>query len=222
MGLFDDIPGYREAVEKEQTVRDAAFLPVNESIGGFEVRSMTLPDFMLFRMMKSPLLTFSVPTPAQLSAFLWLLSPDYTPQGGDAKKRFFRRCRQFTLPAKPTIRNKWFMRCWMKKAQARMKVFANVIADARRYVIETFQDRPASVPTVQDETDYYSDATSICGSIAREYGWTEAAILKIPLKRLFQYMKEIGEANGKKVLFNPSDQVKAEWQLEQNRLAQRN
>ena len=183
---------------------------------------MSLQDYLLLRMMKSPLLTFTVPTPEQLTAFLWLLSPDYTPAGGKIRKQFFRRCRQFKLPRKPWFRTGWTTRRWMRKAKARMKVFADTIGDARRYVVETFQDRPATVPTVQDETEYYSDAASICGSVAREYGWTEKTILKMSLKRLFQYLKEISQMHGKKVFFNPSDQIKANWQLEQNRLAQKN
>lgn len=222
MSLFDQIPGYRDAVEKEELVRDAAFLPVNESIGSFEVVPMTLPHYLLLRAMKSPMLTFEVPTPEQLTQFLWLLSPDYTPTESKARKQFFRRCRQFKLPRKPWFRTGWTTRRWMKKAKARMKVFVDTIGDARRYVIETFQDRPGTVSSIQDAIEYFSDATSLCGSMAREYGWSEKAILKMPLKRLFQYLKEIGQAHGKKVFCNPSGDVMAQWQVEQNRLAQKN
>jgi len=44
---------------------------------------------------------------------------------------------------------------------------------------------------VEVEPDYYSDAASLCGMIAREYGWKESDILGLPIKRLFQYLNEI-------------------------------
>ena len=219
MPLLDEIPGLREAVEKEQFIRDAAFQPVNEFLGGFEVRPMTLRQYLLLRLAKSPLLVESVtPTPVQLAAFLWLLSPAYEPKFSRAKRQFNRRTRLFLPPPKPLLPTKRAMARWERKVQAHFFNFTTILAQAREYVAHTMMDRPPVPSTMvnEEEPDYYSDAAYLCGLFAREYGWPENDVLEKPLSRLFQYLNEIRRAHGAKVMFNPSDKVKGDWLWSRN------
>jgi len=214
---IDEVPGLKLALEREAFLRDAAFLPVNESIAGFEAVPMTLREYGLLRLMKSPLLAFTLPTPVQLTQFLWFLSPQYTPVNGKTKQRFLRRCRRyFHPPATPWTRIKFLRRRWERKTLKQLKAFSDVVACARHYVADTFQDRPGNPMGVEVEPDYYSDAASLCGMIAREYGWKESDILGLPIKRLFQYLNEIKNAHGSQAFFAPSDRLKLEWARSQN------
>jgi hypothetical protein len=213
---IDDIPRYRDAVEKEQAVRDAAFLPVCESIAGFDVQPLTLLDYIVLRRIKSPLIADLKTSPEQLAQFLWRLNPDYQPTPCRAKKKFMRRCRQFFPPDR-----RWFLtkRRWRRKVREQYYNFSATLKAAREFMAETMMDRPAIKSSMvgQDEPEYFSDAASLCALFAREYKWAEEQTLSRPLKRIFQYLNEIKRHNGSKVLFNPSDRVKADWLLEVNR-----
>lgn len=83
------------------------------------------------------------------------------------------------------------------------------------FVKESFQDSPAESGI--ESVSYYSFAASIVDVFAKEYGWTEQAILNTPVKRLFQYLKAISRRNGEKTFFNPSDKVRGDWLREVNR-----
>lgn len=210
MSWADDlVPGYKAAVEQESLIRNAAFLPINESVAGYEVRPMTLRHYALLRMMRSPVLTAEIPSPVQLSTFLWLLSPQYNPQG-KGRKKLLRRCREFDLPAKPLIRTNRALRRWNKKAICRMKRFEDVLADARRYVFETFTDKPPVDKEISNP-DYFSDIGWICAQLAREYGWHEEQILNMPIKRVFQYLREIKHSKGETKFFSRSGRLVSDW-----------
>src|SRR5690242_17192433 len=113
--LLDDT-AYAEAVEKEQIIRDAAFLPVNESIGGFLVRPLTLQHLLVLRAMRCPFLRSAIPAPLELAAFLWLLSPEFSP-ASDARVAFLHRC-SFVPPRRPLLCTKRAVARWERKAQA--------------------------------------------------------------------------------------------------------
>lgn len=201
-----NIPGMAEAVEKELTVWDAAFLPVNESVAGFEVRPMTFADCLILRLMKSPLLIGGTPSPLDLVGFLWVLSPDYTPRGGAAKSRFLKRCRAFLPKSPPWFKTKRAVARWEKRSGAALLEAATIIKSARAYVAETFQDRPPRRGEAQDS--YYSDACAICATFAREYGWTRSESLNMPIKQAFQFFKECRQHHRpKSPMFKPSDRV---------------
>ena len=58
-----EIPGYREAVARERLARDASFMPVTETVAGFELVPMTLRQYLILSLMRSPLLTGDTPGP---------------------------------------------------------------------------------------------------------------------------------------------------------------
>jgi len=55
-------------------------------------------------------------------------------------------------------------------------------------------------------------------SLAVEYGWSESAILNLPIKRVFQYQRRIAlRRQPTATLFNASDRVRGKWLEELNR-----
>jgi hypothetical protein len=216
MSFFDDIPGYRDAIRRESFIRDASFLPVNEKLAGFEVRPMTLSDYLSLRLIGSPFLVGGDPTPADIRGFLWRLSPQYSTNSRRARWRHMRKCRAFIPPAEPLLRFPWSLKRWAKKTVQALELQGNVLIAIRAYVEDTFQDWPSSKGQGEN-VSYYSDAASIVASLAREYGWTESAILALPMRRLLQYLKEIRHQGGAKVLFNRSDAIKDRYLADQNK-----
>jgi hypothetical protein len=220
--LLAVIPGYREALGKEQLVRDACFLPVTESVAGFELRPMTLRDYLVLKSARSPLLAGRIPSPDQLLAFLWQLSPWYRPRLSLAtiinRRLFVWHCRRLLPLREPRVRWKMGLPRWQEQAQKRLERAARLVLACREYVKETFQDAPPSSSRAQLDPQFWGDAVALCAVLGREFGWTEDYVLAMPLKRIFQYLKEIGHAHGAKVpLCNPSDAVKADWLRSVNR-----
>lgn len=219
MDLIDQIPGYADAIEKETNSRDAAFLSVTENIGGFEVMPMTLRHYLILRMAKSPLLHGGTPSPVELTAFLWLLSTEYTPVGKWRRFQFVRRCRKFCPPRRPLFETRGAMNRWNKKCATAMARAADIVIAAREYVDAAFVDKPTGKGG--NDVAFYSDACALCASFAEDFGWSQETVLNLPLKVLFQYLKERKERiyakNGKQaLLFNPSDSIRSKWLLKIN------
>jgi hypothetical protein len=219
--LLEIIPGLRAAVEAETLVRDAAFYPVTENVGGFECRPMNLRDFMILRTTKNPLLFNETPSPEELAAFLWLLSPSYNAQG-HGKKKFLRKCRKAFMPPMylalwntKRARARHYLR-WEKKDAA----LARLIKAAQDYMAETFQDRPPVKATLIGgyEAQYFSDAAGLCATLAREFHYSQEEVLSMPMKCLFQFLNEMRQHHGSEIpLTNPSGKVRADWLRAVNR-----
>lgn len=83
-----------------------------------------------------------------------------------------------------------------------------IVNRCKAFVDESLQDFPKSTTSNGFDKEYYSDATIICAEFAREFGWDDESTLDKPLKRIFQYRKEMKqEANPNAILFNQSDRV---------------
>lgn len=204
-----EIPGVAEMVVNERRERDAAFMPVTESIGPFEAIPLTLFHVLLLRLMDSPLLGSAAPTTVDLAAFLWVVSPDYAPKASFRRWLFMRRCRKaFVPPESPRLFKKWRTRSFEKRYAATITRADAIIKAVRAYVDNSFADKSPSKANGGYKPDYYSDAASVCGLFAREYGWTDEDTIHKPLKMLLQFMKEIHHhADPKAVMFNESDRA---------------
>lgn len=227
MGSVLDIPGYKDALEREALVRDASFLPVTERVAGHELVPMTLRHFLILRVMRSPFLFGGTPTPEQLGAFLWLLSPHYSHRltliARWHRSRIMRKLRKLLLPVAPL----WHTKRNSARHERRIKLALfrayELVTGLRDYVEENLQDmQPHGTPVGSVLVEHYSDGAAICATFAREYGWSEEAVLSLPMSRLLQYTKEIRLHHGTKTpLCNPSDAVRAKWMEDQNRGAVR-
>ncbi len=182
--LLDEIPGYKEAVAQETFNRDASFLDLTETVGGVELRSMTLLDFLRLDIAKSPFLHGGIPTATDIAVFCWALSPGYDQQNHSARHKYVKTLRRL--------------------------LYADIVPAIERYIDETFADAPggagiAGIPIT-------SWLAGMVDSIASQYHWSEQMILKLPLKRLFQYRRLISKRmNPQSTFFNPSDKVRGAW-----------
>lgn len=193
------VPGLMEAVAREQINRDAAFLPINETICGFELLPMTLRHYVILLIARNPLLGDAVPSPVQLAQFLWILSPDYSPKGGFRRWRILRRCRKL-IPKGGKNSFKQFGRV------------AEVIEACRKYVDDTFSDTPSRKPSNGFKPSHCSDAATICACFAREFGWKDEYTLSMPLKRIFQYLRDIQRHHDPKIpQFSAADRCLIDW-----------
>jgi hypothetical protein len=207
-----DIPGYAGAVLHERLVRDAAFLGLPETVAGFELRQLTLRDYVLLRAKRMLLLSGGVPEARELAVFLWLMSTGYC-LDERVRKRFFQRCRFFQPPAMPLLRTNRAMARWQKRRFAAIQAMGIVLAAVWQYLEETFQDRPPGGASGPYYPSYYSDASYWCAMLGREHHQSYADTLDLPLKVLWQAVKEIKDHSGKNLagLSNPSDKVVVAW-----------
>jgi len=203
-------------VERESVVRDAAFLGLAfEDIAGYPAVPLTLRHCNLLRLIGSPFMPpFGTPGPQELAAFLWVVNPGFIPgnsrQAIRARNRFFAGCRVFVKPASPIFGLTYRMKAWEKRAGAALEIFARTVAAARSYMDDAFQDRPP-VAEGNNGPDYYSDFCHIAAALMRNYaGLRYETIQRLPVKIIYQFLKEIREHNALSagempVLWNGSD-----------------
>lgn len=70
MTLTDQIPGLREAIEKEQHIRDTSFLELPESLCGFDVSPLTLRHLLTLGAVGSPFIKGGHPMPYDVGVFM--------------------------------------------------------------------------------------------------------------------------------------------------------
>lgn len=180
------VPGYVDAVKRENDVRDAAMLNLNTRICGVEIKQMTLRHWIILDGIDSPLICGINPEPVDVIKFLWVLSPEF---------RIKSPLRQFLF----------------SRRHQKVK-YGDAVVAIRKFVEETFQDRPPNSGDDKWTPPQASFAASIIYSIASKFHWTRESILDMPIKEIFQHMKLIRMssdiANGEKAVgWNESDLI---------------
>lgn len=189
-----EVPGLLDAIRRESLLRN---LPsqVIESIGPFPVVQMTIPRWEILKLAASPLLYARTPSVEELAQFLWVLNPKWNMQA-KGRRRFLRKCAKvFAPPSPPLIRTAWTMNRWTKRHAAQLQRAMELIGAARKYVEDTFADAQMTEPG-QSQPSFYSEGVYLCAFLARHLFYTEAEILAMPLRRVFQYYRNIQEWNG--------------------------
>lgn len=184
---FIIIPGLAEAQAEESALREAAFLPVKESICGIEVEGFSPFHYAILSAAGSPFIYGGTPTTIDIAAFLWVVSPQYSPRSRFTRWRFLRRFRSGFD--------------WLAAMDA-----------IRAYVSAALADGPT--PSGEGGVSYWSALAGIVDSIASQYHWPEREILRIPFARLFQYQRCIrARVMEKPIFFNArSDAIISEFQ----------
>ena len=197
-----ELPEFRAAVADEWLQRTLSFHSLIETVEGFQLLPMTLRHYSALRLAGSPFLPpFATPGPEAIAQFLWALSPSRR-----LRWLFLRRCRKFARESPRSI-----------------LLRIRLVKKLRDFVEVTMADRPPR--TVSDgipEPEYYCDECSIVSAIARDRGWSELEIMEMPLRRIFQYLKEIREHNALRagvppMLCNRSEEVADKYLGEINR-----
>lgn len=205
---FVEIPGLRDAIRREQELRDFSFLGFPEDIAGIPVRPYTLRDLLALDAMKNGFVVDYVfeselERVVQAMQFLWFMSTSHR------------------LP-----RN-WPDRFWMSWRQARFihrvsKMNAEVvISGVEAYLKEAWYDNPYSSDGDTSSTLKASFVVYIIDLLySAAYPWTEREILAMPVKKLWQYVRiATNRLDPKQPLANRSDRLAVDFIAKQDAVA---
>lgn len=176
-----DTPGFREAVKKENDVRDAAFLELPTSICGLDIRPLTPRDLLVLDALENPIAwTREEADTIQVGRFLWFQSVNYRPRA---------KLRQF-------------LHAFQVLSMDRTKAIDQI----DNYFKQAFHDAPGK--SGRREVPYVGWAAHFVDQFAAEYGWTRREILDCPLAILYQQRKCISKRiDPGLVIGNPSDRI---------------
>ena len=184
---YSEIPGYLEAVNREQTARELAFLPAPLPICGVPIRHMNIRHYTLLSGCGNRFVRGGRPGVADVLGFFWFMSPDYSTAEG-ARERFVLKHRA----------------AWDKRMD-------ELVAGIAAYVDSVFMDSPSGGGGGGGKF-YTAPAAGMVDTLAFQYGWRDEDILEMPLARVFQYYKRISaRLDPKAPQFNPSDRYVGEW-----------
>lgn len=204
-------------VDRERVLRDCAFLGLTtEDIAGYPAAPLTLRHCNILRLKGSSFMPpFGTPGPTDLAEFLWIVNPGFIPGNHGhavrAKNRFLATCRVFVKPAEPIFGLTYRIKKWEARAGAALDIFTRTVTAAREYMETSLMDRPPSADGPSGP-DYYSDFCHIAGALMRNYhGLNYDQIQLLPVKVIYQFLKEIREHNAcsageTPVMWNPSDE----------------
>lgn len=205
-----EIPGLAELLEStrevETATREDAWLGITHVIAGQRIRVMTVQDYTALLQFESPLLNRALPTPSELSFFLWVLSPEI--------ERWHNRKGWRSVPGLKSF-EQWQSRQHGRKVRRNLKLealeqseadwheksklpftlpddapFTVAVNDAFKYIDELFLDRPPSLK--RDGTKAgLCYLTSWFDMLQSEYNLPTAEIWQMKLPVLFARLKAI-------------------------------
>lgn len=203
--IFDQLPGYKEAVERERESRDFVLMGLPYGICGVDIRVLTLGDLLALMAMRHSYIAGGFIRRTDVATFLWFLSPRYV---------------------QPDSARGWFYNHKVKRARARFirmvrKLdFSKARHEIHEYLDLCFLDAPGSdgvgrAPT----TSWLATATHV---IASRYGWTRSEIRSIPLPEFYQLLRKITTADDSTtLLFNRwSDPIKDQFLNDLNAMSE--
>lgn len=184
--IRDIITGYREALEQEELLRNAAFLDVPELVGGVECQPFTLRHWCVLQCIGSPFVVGGVPSLEDVSKFLWSVNKRYN-------------------------RNSKIRRYFFIKSTRKLQYFGTVRA-IQDYLEKSFCDFPGG-KTSGFTPAYWSCFANIISELAKEHGWDEQKIMDMPLKRIWQYIRVIRKRQNPNEVFSNtiSGAVRQQW-----------
>ena len=194
------VPEIREAVEKQDLVRDVSFLGLPETIGGMEVLPMSFRHVLWLELNRSPFLGHGPLEPANLVTSLAAFMKTVSPFHPLNRSRF----------------NGWRQRRYLRRV-GRMKLDV-ALRDIREYVSEAFMDAPSGGTSGEVKASYYSTGAAWVHRLCKNYSGLNPdpgvypSAIDLPLKVGFQMLKLLKQDDYAKAgkmcpLFNPSDEV---------------
>jgi hypothetical protein len=184
---LNSIPGLPEAMESARKsqfkTRETALLGLSDNLCGFKVRTMKVIDYVLLERGNSPFLNRTEPTMADLSFFLWELSPQYG----------LWRCgsgwRGLVSPLQPVAAFFYARKANRAFGKNIPDSSEQVVLECFKYVNSMFFDAPASVSGCSESCTCY--LTGWFDILQSEYGMTTDEIWEMGLPELFQRLKAI-------------------------------
>lgn len=202
--LFKVIPGYREAVQKEDAERERVFGAVPESICGLCVRPFTFPHLLSLRAIGSPFIVGAVPSKQDVALFLWRVSFEYDPAI---------KIRDHLGTVFPKLASKLFDACRKRFSKSLpAKPIEAWIDGIQNYILDAFQDGPRSNGEVKFRPSFYSGPVSLVMAICPVINCSPGELLAMPVKQIFQYQRAIKlQNNPNAILWNPSDELRGKY-----------
>jgi len=205
MPLLDtsQIPGYAEAVARQDLVRDAAFLGVPETLCGLVVSPLTFRHLLWLQTIQSPFIGCRPPDlktmAVDVAAFFKTLAPLSHPS-----------YMSHLSPADLEDLKTFMAKVGRLKGPVALKAI-------REFVDESFLDAPGGGDG--SAASYYSIGAALTHRLCAHYAGLDPnpmnypAAVDIPLKAGFQLIKCLRrEENPKAILFNGfSDRAKGRW-----------
>lgn len=212
------VPGYADAVERQDLVRDVAFLGLPERVCGVTVSPLTIRQLSWLQLIRSPFIGCGVALPQTA-----------TPR--EKTKRLTLDIAAFFKAIAPGRPNFMLVEPDQSLAKylhavGKLKLPA-AVAGIREYVDEAFMDFPGHKESSQES--FYSLGAALAHRLAHHYPGLDPnpmnypSAVDLPLKAAFQLLKLIKqqqacEAGKPAMLFNGlSDRAKTRWMNEQNK-----
>ncbi len=200
-----EIPGYRDAVRREERVRDSAFLNGKELLCGVVVRPLCLRTLILLEQSHNGFFvryTFDDEREKLAHALqaIYMSRPEYTPP--DAPRVSFYRSFMDGLA------EQLFIRRLVKSMPP-----AEIVFNVAEWINEAFMDAPSGggndavrTPGHASYPVYIFDRFAEAGF---QFGYDE--VMEMPLKRLWQYLRIANRRLAGVTLTNPSDQIAVDF-----------
>jgi hypothetical protein len=200
-------PKWAALREREQALREQAFIDWESVVLGERIRQITLGDMLMLQGAGNPFIAGGgIPEAADVVQFLWLLHVEN--------------------------RGNLFRRGWhlgRMKARILLTTSADPLATCREairaYLADVFQDAPkGSGPEKRPLGVCFmaSILTRLSGAIGTVDPATGKPWASTPMARIFQYIKAINreEFGDKFKDFSPSDKIMSDWLEHSNRLSE--
>lgn len=188
---LNSIPGLSEAMAKAREIqfktRENSLLGLSYDLCGFNVRMMTIRDYVLLDRNQCPFLNRMEPTMLDLAFFFWVMSPQFDkwcePSGW----------RQW-LPFLQPIQAYFYSRRISKKFGKNIpETSEEVVVKCFEYIEKMFFDSPPSVRGGGESCLCY--LTGWFDQIQSEYHFTNDDMWKMGLPELFQRLNAIRQRN---------------------------
>ena len=183
------IPGYVEAVEREQNQREFAFTDAPVPLCGIHVRQLTLHHLLVLMQCENAFVRGGEIGVEDIAFFLWVISPDYCMNNDAARAAFMRGIVAIK--------------------------YREAVAAINAFIGEAFMDSPGGRGV--DGKSYMSFVAVYVDIFASEYGWETDYITHQPIARLMQLVKCIRlRKKPGAIMFNPSDRIITDYLTELN------
>lgn len=210
--LLEQIPGYREAVEKEREQRESPFSCLPEILCGIEVLPLSVWHMVILSGVKSPFIFGLDATITQAEQFLWIVSPQY---------RAALWLKNWLSPWFPKLAASILARkkrAFAKVARRIQMSDEDIISAIEMFVADCFREC-ASGDGDSFNPSYFCAPAAIVAELASNLHFTRPTILNLSIKEVFQYQRWLKGQRDPKSLFllvNESDRVRSKWLAEQS------
>ena len=208
MDIYDQIPGYKDAVQAENQQRAAAFISgIPEVVAGIMVAPLTYEMELRLRAVRSPFFIGGLPNANDIAVFLWGVSEDY--------QRAI-RLRGIVEHASPWLAGRLFnraRRAFIKRL--RRLDYLTTLNAIRTYINDAYTDAPSGAG--ERSITYYSEAAGLFVLLSEKCSMSMRDVMELPIKVVWQLLRAIERReNPSAIHFNPSDRIRGEWLNQRN------